>query len=49
MSKKTSNKTHVKAELLPEQKEQLKQRAEKMNYSLSEYIRLRIMDETEGK
>ena len=49
MNKNKPNKTCVKAELLPEQKEQLRQKAEKMKYSLSEYIRLRIMDETEGK
>ena len=47
MSKK--NKAYVKAELLPEQKEQIQQRAREMGYKDSEFIRMKLMDDTQGK
>ena len=49
MSKKTTNKVYVKAELLPEQKERLHQRAKEMGYSDSEFIRMKVLDDTQGK
>lgn len=48
-NKKSKNKVYVKAELLPEQKEQLQQRAREMGYSVSEYVRLTALDTKQGK
>lgn len=48
MRKNTTNKAYVKAELLPEQKERLHQRAKEMGYSDSVFIRMKVLDDTQG-
>lgn len=42
-------KVSIKTEVLPEQKEQLQRNAAKFGYSISEYARMKLMDDTIGK